>query len=43
MRYKVVHEYFGINYDIVWTVASRDIPSLFPHIKVILDQEGERP
>ena len=40
MRDKVVHEYFGINYDIVWTVVSRDIPNVFPHIAAILEQEG---
>ena len=40
MRDKVVHEYFGINYDIVWTIVSRDIPDLFPHIEAILSQLG---
>lgn len=42
MRDKVVHEYFGINYDIVWTVISRDIPQVFPYIEVIHRQQGER-
>jgi uncharacterized protein with HEPN domain len=39
MRDKVVHEYFGINDDVVWTVVSRDIPNVFPHIAAILEQE----
>jgi uncharacterized protein with HEPN domain len=43
MRDKVVHEYFGINYEIVWTVASRDIPDVFPRIDMILRQERGRP
>ena len=43
MRDKVVHEYFGINYDIVWTVISRDIPQVFPHVERIHRQEGECP
>jgi uncharacterized protein with HEPN domain len=42
MRDKVVHEYFGINYDIVWAVVSRDIPDVFPQIEAILTQEGGR-
>lgn len=28
MRDKVIHFYFGINYDIVWVVVQRDIPVL---------------
>lgn len=43
MRDKVVHEYFGINYEIVWTVVSRDIPDVFPRIDTILRQEGGCP
>lgn len=43
MRDKVVHEYFGINYEIVWAVASRDIPDVFPRIETILRKEGGRP
>ena len=43
MRDKVVHEYFGINYDIVWTVISRDIPHVFPDIEAIRRQEGGSP
>jgi uncharacterized protein with HEPN domain len=28
IRDKVVHDYFGINYDIVWQVAARDLPAM---------------
>ena len=40
MRDKIVHEYFGINYDIVWTVASLEAPQLVPQIEQIQGQEG---
>ena len=41
MRDKVVHEYFGINYDIVWTVADQEMPVLLPQIGAIVEQEGK--
>ena len=36
MRDKVIHHYFGINYDTVWTVASEEIPQLASKIAAIL-------
>jgi uncharacterized protein with HEPN domain len=43
MRDKIVHEYFGIHYEIVWTVASHDIPEVFPRVEAILRQgEGHQ-
>lgn len=38
MRDKVIHDYFGINYDIVWTVASEEIPRLLPNIARLLEK-----
>jgi len=38
MRDKVIHDYFGVNYDIVWTVASRELPVLQPKIEDIQRQ-----
>lgn len=38
MRDKVIHHYFGLNYDIVWNVAQRQIPQLLPKIRAILEQ-----
>ena len=35
MRNKVIHEYFGINHDIVWVVACRELPSLRPVLERI--------
>lgn len=33
MRNIVVHEYFGINKEIVWTTATRNIPELIPMLE----------
>ena len=39
MRDKLVHDYFGIDYEIVWDVVTNKIPSLRLEIKEILDEE----
>lgn len=36
MRNKLIHEYFGIDLEILWEVASKDIPSLKSPIGAIL-------
>jgi uncharacterized protein with HEPN domain len=36
LRDKIVHEYFGINYDIVWTVAREELPVLVSEIEDLL-------
>lgn len=42
MRNKLVHDYFGIDLDVVWNTASRDIPTLMRSIEGILDElDGE--
>ena len=28
MRDKMIHEYFGVNLELVWTVVERDLPGL---------------
>jgi len=28
IRDKIVHDYFGVNFDIVWQVAKRDLPAM---------------
>jgi len=38
MRDKIVHEYFGINYRIVWEVAHQDLPQVLPQLELILQQ-----
>jgi uncharacterized protein with HEPN domain len=37
MRNKLIHEYFGVDLDIVWTVCTEEIPPLKPFIMTALD------
>jgi len=36
MRHKVVHDYMEVNYDIVWDVATVEIPSIMPALEKIV-------
>lgn len=38
LRNIVVHEYFGIKFDLIWEVASEHIPILKEQIQVILKE-----
>jgi uncharacterized protein with HEPN domain len=40
MRDKLIHFYFGVNLEIVWIVATEEIPELESKIKEILQKEG---
>lgn len=42
MRDKLIHAYFGVDYDIVWDVVTRKIPALKQAIQNILNQELTR-
>lgn len=37
MRDKIIHCYFGINYQIVWDTIKRDLPVLKPVIEDIIE------
>ena len=39
MRHKVVHDYLDVDYDIVWTVVSEELPALIPGLERIGPQE----
>jgi uncharacterized protein with HEPN domain len=39
MRDKLIHDYVGINYTIVWDVIKNKIPEIKPTIKRIIDNE----
>lgn len=39
MRDKMIHHYFGVDYELVWDVVDNKIPLLDEQIKGILDQE----
>ncbi|MDP6776144.1 MAG: DUF86 domain-containing protein [Candidatus Latescibacteria bacterium] len=40
MRDKLIHDYSGVNWEVVWKTMVDDVPGLADGIKGILDQEG---
>jgi uncharacterized protein with HEPN domain len=36
MRDKMIHHYFGINYEIVWTIVKEELSGLLPALEEIL-------
>ncbi len=38
MRDKVVHDYFGVNVDVVWKTAKEDLPTLKKLLKKIIKE-----
>jgi len=40
MRDRLIHEYFGVNYKIVWKTVKEEIPELEKSIKDIFKKEG---
>jgi len=41
MRDQLIHGYFGVDYEIVWDVATEKAPTLAERIRAILAQETE--
>lgn len=44
MRDKIIHDYFGLNYELIWTTIKEDLPVLQPQIEAALkelDKEAE--
>ncbi len=39
VRDKMIHHYFGITYEIVWTIAKQELPLLLPQIEDLLEKE----
>jgi len=37
MRNRLIHAYFSINLDVVWSTSKDDIPSLISELKKLLD------
>jgi uncharacterized protein with HEPN domain len=42
LRNRISHEYFGIDYEIIWDIISRHLPNNHKDIKVILDTERQK-
>lgn len=38
MRDRLVHDYFGVDYEIEWDVVQNKVPELLEHIRRILEQ-----
>jgi uncharacterized protein with HEPN domain len=41
MRHILVHEYFGIDLDLVWRTVSKNIPELKESVKTIIHELGD--
>ena len=39
VRDKLIHFYHGVNYDIVWDIATNELPPVLKHIKKIIETE----
>ncbi|MGH7902358.1 MAG: HepT-like ribonuclease domain-containing protein [Thermodesulfobacteriota bacterium] len=39
MRDKMIHHYFGINYDIVWKIAKEEISRLLRQVENNIEKE----
>jgi uncharacterized protein with HEPN domain len=40
LRNRIIHHYFGVDYEIVWNILSMDIPELKEWITIILESES---
>ncbi len=41
IRHRIVHDYMGVDYDILWEVATRHIPSLIASLEAIIPPEEQ--
>ena len=41
MRDKLIHQYFGVNFDIVWCVVKDDLSGLINAVNLILKNEND--
>ena len=41
IRDKLIHDYFGVNLEVVWRTANEDLPILQPMIRRILEEISE--
>lgn len=40
IRNKIIHHYFGVDYDIIWDTITNDIPSLRIAINLIIEENS---
>lgn len=41
IRHRIVHDYMGVDYDVLWEVSTRDLPALIAHLAQILPPKSE--
>jgi uncharacterized protein with HEPN domain len=39
IRNRLVHAYFDVNFDIVWTTSTSSVPDLLPRVQALLDRD----
>jgi uncharacterized protein with HEPN domain len=39
LRHVIVHGYSELNYDIVWSIVTTDVPSLLPKVEAMISEE----
>ena len=42
IRHRIVHDYLHVDYDVLWEVATRDLPVLVAQLERIAPAENER-
>jgi hypothetical protein len=42
LRNRISHEYFGIDYEIIWDIATRHLPKNYADVQVVLAEEREK-
>jgi len=42
LRNRIIHHYFGVDYDIVWDVLKSDIPELHEAVTLLIAQERQK-
>ena len=43
LRNRIIHEYFGVNYGIVWKIKEENIPELADYIQQAIDDLNSEP
>jgi len=41
MRDKLIHHYFGVDYDVVWNAVTDDMPQLHKMLEQMIEQESK--
>ncbi len=42
LRDKIIHEYFGVKWEVVWSVLKNNIPELKPRIEEIIKKQEQK-